>query len=523
MDDAFLEWTSGQPKADEANGDNPQAGADQWTRQTDSDVATATSTTQTYLTGLSSATLSTVFHSFEWKALTGSEKSKTGLYILEQAFVEACTDRLCNPLQFMFPENIQVDDDGVAINAGFPLLPSKYDVQRFDENIRQELAFADPREGGGDLTLVTMVSECVVAMTSRFCDLAKNALSGAASQRDGYIQEQWTMTESLQHDRKVVAIIYTLSKYLRQAPEKTFIAPYRPAVSAKHEEAASLCKSSLVPGLQAIEKMVRSTVLNPVIRATNRKISGVLAKIHQGVYIETSQASEGEFPAFVQKHLPDLFETIASSILSKFPPEYAAYMSSSIAAFTINCFISNAVIIRPFGETARLHVTQDVSDLELVLEQFVAKPNGSLTLHDVADGKPYAELRAMRQMLFWTGLEDSNKTSQEISKILLREPWMKDIRSSTIFHYLFSFAPQLLSSPHHMKRVRAEEHALSLLSAEGMSDEGGEDAAWMAVLSCCDAYQQRVSSQSAAGDGDSRIPQVLMLLGQELLRRRQRN
>ncbi|GKY92903.1 hypothetical protein MPSEU_000259300 [Mayamaea pseudoterrestris] len=522
MDDNFLEWNSGQSAANEVIGDNPQAAPDQWSRQTDSNHAAAKASSQTYTTGLSSSSLSTVMNSFEWRALQGSTKSPTGLFGLQQAFVEACTDRLCAPLKYMFPENIQVDDDGVAINAGFHLLPSKYDVQRFDENIRQELAFADPREGGGDLTLVTMVSDCVVTMTSRFCELAKNALSGASSQRDGYIGEHWSMSDSLQHDRKVIAIVYTLAKYLRQAPDKTFIAPYRPTVSSKHEEAANLCKAGLVPGLHAIEKMVKSTVLNPVIRALNRRIANVLARIHQGVYIDSPTTTDGEFPAFVQKHFPDIFETIATSILSKFPPEYASYMASAIASYTIYCFISNSMLIRPFGETARLHITQDVSDLELILEQFVVKYGGSLTLHDVGDGRPYAELRAVRQMLFWTGLEDMSKSSQEISKLLLREPWMKVVRPSTILHYLFSSAPKLLSSPHHMKRVKAEDYAMSLLSTDGASSEG-EDAAWINVLTCCDAYQQRVSSQSAAGEGDARIPHVLMLLGPELLRRRQRN
>jgi hypothetical protein len=525
LDDAFLEWTSGQQmyddSGDNSKGDNPQAAADQWTRQTESETVSARAAPMSnYLTGLTSASLSSVFQSSEWKALQGSSKTQSGLHVLQNAFVEACTERLCMPLQYMFPDNIQVDDEGVAIATGLPLLPSKYDVQRFDENIRQELAFADPREGGGDLTLVTMVAQCVVTMTGRFCDLAKNALSGAATQQDGYIGEHWSITESLQHDRKVVAILYTLAKYLRQAPEKTFIAPYKPTVSAKHEEATNLCKSALVPGLQAIERMAKTTVLKPIIRALNRRIGSVLAKIHHGVYIDSPNIVDGEFPAFIQKHFSDIFDSIAANVLSKFPPEYASYMASKIASYTIYAFISNATLIRPFGETARLHVTQDVSDLELVLEQFVAKHGGSLTLHDIGEGKPYAELRAVRQMLFWTGLEDANKSSQEVTKALLREPWMKDVRSSTVFHYLFSSAPKLLSSPHHMKRIKAEEYALSLVPVEGIED--GEDAAWMNIITCCDAYQQRVSSQSGSGEGDSRIPQILMLLGQELLRRRQR-
>ena len=50
----------------------------------------------------------------------------------------------------MFPEHVEDDDDDE--HAATALLPSKYNVQRFDENIRQELALADPRQGGGDVS-----------------------------------------------------------------------------------------------------------------------------------------------------------------------------------------------------------------------------------------------------------------------------------------------------------------------------------------------------------------------------------
>jgi hypothetical protein len=64
-------------------------------------------------------------------------------------------------------------------SPGLSLLPSTYDIQRFHENIRQELSLADPHEGGrGDLTAVTMIAECVVSMIAQFCMRAKKALSG---------------------------------------------------------------------------------------------------------------------------------------------------------------------------------------------------------------------------------------------------------------------------------------------------------------------------------------------------------
>ena len=100
-----------------------------------------------------------------------------------------------------------------------------------------------------------------------------------------------SMTESLQHDRKVVAILYTLAVYLRQAPETTFVVPYRPTTLPLHQEAADLCQTALAPALEAIDQTVRTCVLNPVCRALNRRIATtVLPRMHAGVYLQQGSA-----------------------------------------------------------------------------------------------------------------------------------------------------------------------------------------------------------------------------------------
>jgi len=522
LDDDFLEWTTGQDSQEEKkSGDNPQAAtaADVWTHRSDTEATSLSHQNSQWFLGQSAVPLSTIFQSSEWKALQGNARTESGLYPLQNAFLEACTERLCAPLQYMFPENVTVDDEGIPIGTGLALLPSKYDVQRFDENIRQELSLADPREGGGDLTTVSLICDCIVSMISQFCDQAKNAISGVGE--DGYVLDDWSMSHSLQHDRKVAAIMYTMAKYLKSAPEKTFLAPYRPATSAQHEEAATMCQEGLLPALRTIENMVRTVVLNPLCRALNGRIAGVLSKMHRGFYMEGTGGFD-DSPAFVQKYLTGVFDAIGQNHLSRFPPEYAAIIASKIAVFSIYAFVSNASLVRPLGENSRLHITQDLADLELSLEQLVLKNGGTQSLSQIENGKPYAELRAVRQMLFWTGLENKSVSAQDASKTLLREVWMKDVRPSTVFHYLFSFAPSLLSSPHHAKRMKAEEYVATLVKLDG-SVEDGEDVAWNVVCECCDSFQQRASSVAADKmDGDPRIAQILMLMGEELMRRRRR-
>lgn len=267
--------------------------------------------------------------------------------------------------------------------------------------------------------------------------------------------------------------------------------------------------------------MVKSLILTPLCRALNRRVGTAIAKMHYGTYFDESlDTMEGTGTSFVQKHLADLYDGIAQEHLSSLPTEYAAVVASTVATYSIYTFVSNATLIRPLKETARLHITQDLADFELALEQLVFKAGSSLSLSQVDQGKPYSELRAVRQMLFWTGLDDKTATAKSMAKALLQEHWAKDVRVSTICHFLFSFSPDLLSSPHHYKQMGPEEYVNELVRLDGSVDDG-ETNAWMTIMACCDSYQQRESVDARdRDDGDRRVAAVVMTAGPELLRRR---
>lgn len=152
-----------------------------------------------------------------------------------------------------------------------------------------------------------------------------------------------------------------MTSYLRQTPEKTFVAPYRPHVSQQHEEAASVCQAALLPAVRQIEKMV-GNILSPLLRALNRRVAAAVARVHQGVYKDTPKGAsiESEGPSFVQQHVSSVFDGIAKNQLAKLPPEYASMVASSVTAFSIYNFVSNIALCRPLGESARLHITQDL-------------------------------------------------------------------------------------------------------------------------------------------------------------------
>eukprot|EP00579_Thalassiosira_antarctica_P029106 CAMPEP_0202026552 /NCGR_PEP_ID=MMETSP0905-20130828/59192_1 /ASSEMBLY_ACC=CAM_ASM_000554 /TAXON_ID=420261 /ORGANISM="Thalassiosira antarctica, Strain CCMP982" /LENGTH=526 /DNA_ID=CAMNT_0048589801 /DNA_START=1 /DNA_END=1581 /DNA_ORIENTATION=+ len=513
-------------RADEAAGGGGffGASADAWTH-VDSTLGASGDTVQGTRSGgapsASSSSTLAVFSSAEWTALQGepvADGTSTGLLALQTAFLKESKKRLFAPLEFMFPEAVSVDENGIAIPV-LPTLPSRYDLAKLDADIREELSHADPRQGGGDFSMAAMISEMVVSMLHEFCIMARIAISSTGDDKM-LDSRSGSVAESMAHNLNVAGVMSSLASFVRNAPETTFVNPYRPAQSTQHEEASHSCHMALLPALQEIDSLVKSSILDPLCRALNRQVATALAKMHRGTYLQESVDDAMSQPSsFVQIYLSDQYDTIAGTYLSQLPNEYAVTVASTVATFSIYSFVSNAALLRPLGETSRLRLTQDLADFEMALEQLVFKGGTSLSLSQIAGGKPYAELRAVRQLLYWIALEDKTLSPAEVAKGLLRDTWVKDLRPSTLFHFLFSFAPALLTSPHHFKRMDAGDYVGTLVKLDGSVDDG-EASAWMTTMACCDAYQQRESVDGAITDGDRRIGAILMVLGPELLRRR---
>ena len=204
LDDAFIGWSTASSGTDNVQGTLGVTSADTWTRAENAEAGTSS---ENFMSSATTLSLSAIFQSTEWKVLEGSASPKKGLLPLQGAFQEASMERLCAPLQYMFPENVTIEETGLAANT-LPLLPSKYDVQKFDEIIRQELSLADPREGGGDLSAVKMIAGSIVRMVRRFCEQAQNALCSPAD--DACLNVDGTLTNNMTHDVKVTKILVRL-------------------------------------------------------------------------------------------------------------------------------------------------------------------------------------------------------------------------------------------------------------------------------------------------------------------------
>jgi len=79
-----------------------------------------------------------------------------------------------------------------------------------------------------------------------------------------------------------------------------------------------MCQIALLPALYKIENLVKTQLLNPLCRVLNTRISGVVAKMHRGIYLESNgvpgaDTDETEF-SFVQVHLVDVYESITTNV-----------------------------------------------------------------------------------------------------------------------------------------------------------------------------------------------------------------
>ena len=191
-------------RADEAAGGGILgATADIWTHP-NSNFEAALDVDGTRLSaGVSNVTSSSVlavFLSQEWLTLQGEKVSSgapMGFSPLRSSFLEQCKKRLFAPLEFMFQEAVSVDENGVAIPV-LPTLPSRFDIAKIDSNIREELSLADPRQGGGDFSMATMLSDPIVSMVHEFCVLAKRAISEIDEGED---------SAALKHNLKVAGVM----------------------------------------------------------------------------------------------------------------------------------------------------------------------------------------------------------------------------------------------------------------------------------------------------------------------------
>ncbi len=241
--------------------------ADTWTRPEASTDKTAKSDSKRSASSAqTSSALSSILTSPEWFALQGT--GSIGLYPMQRAFVTALKDRLNAPLKRMFVENRVVDENGIDMKM-LPTLPSPKDLKNIETCLRNELSLADPREGGGEFNMTTMISESIVDMVENFCELAKGATSGI-SEEDMLHETKGSATEELAHDMKVAAVMVRLIRCYIRVHLLTEISHILCFIASRHH---SLCLYA------ACQRILLSSRIDQLIHC-NTKRRRTCVKLH---------------------------------------------------------------------------------------------------------------------------------------------------------------------------------------------------------------------------------------------------
>lgn len=147
--------------------------------------------------------VSSILSSKEWNSLIGF--GEVGLCPMQKAYFIGVSKRLQAPLKSLFVENRVVDENGIDVKM-LPNLPTITDLKILEDTFRNELAVADPREGGGEFSMATTISEYIVDTIEIICSMAQGAFSGVS--KNNLLHEfKGTVTEDLLHDMKVASVL----------------------------------------------------------------------------------------------------------------------------------------------------------------------------------------------------------------------------------------------------------------------------------------------------------------------------
>lgn len=166
----------------------------------------------------------------------------------------------------------------------------------------------------------------------------------------------------------------------------------------------------------SIENLGRAfdRIVDPLLSAIRRESSAIIAKVHRLDLSDSADptAAMGGGASPYMKDLSEKLSFVKSDILSLYNvPEVSQQWTLNIAKFIIKIFLLHASIAKPLGESGKLQLTSDMTELEFSLGTLMmdkSQNKGGANWEQV--GSDYRALRAMRPLLF---LENSLLASKK--------------------------------------------------------------------------------------------------------------
>ncbi|KIY53032.1 hypothetical protein FISHEDRAFT_63466 [Fistulina hepatica ATCC 64428] len=173
-------------------------------------------------------------------------------------------------------------------------------------------------------------------------------------------------------------------------------------VNKLKEEHVESVFNILSPGVQKMHALYER-ILDPLVAAIRRELGAIITRLHRinfGTAVDPMSGMGGA--SLYMKDLVDKLSFIRTELLSKFSiAEAGRAITISLVRFVIKTFLLHASIASPLGETGKLQLTSDMTELEFALNAFLnenlrSKRGGGLD----SIGDEYKMLRAMRPLLF---------------------------------------------------------------------------------------------------------------------------
>ncbi|KAI0675086.1 Golgi transport complex subunit 5-domain-containing protein [Trametes maxima] len=145
-------------------------------------------------------------------------------------------------------------------------------------------------------------------------------------------------------------------------------------------------------------------VVDPVLSSIRRELGAIIAKLHRMNFNDSidPMTAMGGGPSPYMKDLIEKLTFVKNEVLAQYNvPEVSRQWVLSIVRFVIKTFVLHASIAKPLGESGKLQLTSDMTELEFGLSAFMSdKTQGKRGTDWDAVGDDYRALRGMRQLLF---------------------------------------------------------------------------------------------------------------------------
>ncbi|KAH8093869.1 Golgi transport complex subunit 5-domain-containing protein [Cristinia sonorae] len=169
------------------------------------------------------------------------------------------------------------------------------------------------------------------------------------------------------------------------------------------EEYAADVIAVIKPNIERLERAFDKLV-EPLTAAIRRELAAIIARIHRMDFGDSADpmAGMGGGPSPYMKDLVDKLNFIKSDVLSLWNvPEASQQWIINLVKHVIRTFVLHASIVKPLGETGKLQLTSDMTELEFALSAFMTDKGQTKRGGNWDEvGDDYRALRAMRPLLF---------------------------------------------------------------------------------------------------------------------------